>query len=173
MKKQKRGAKFLSTILIGIFTCLLIGIASFLLVFALPSESDYRERSAATAQFLEQYPAQAPDFLHINEPCIDGDTHCFRVIREDTRNNQSVLKIDGQIQADFSLFPMNTGFYGELQLDDFASGLHLIELEIQDTDGRIVQHAWTVRTESDSLSPPPTLAVPPTYVTAIPAEDDE
>ena len=172
MEKQKRGAKFGTYIIIGIFTCLLIGIGSFLLVFALPSESDYRERSEATAQFLEQYPAQAPDFLHINRDCLDGVEHCFRVIVEDTTNTSFTLKIDGQVQDDFAPMPMNTGFYGALNLEDFAPGLHLVELQIQDSNGRILQHAWTVRTESDSLSPPPTLAVPPTYVTAIPDDDE-
>ena len=172
MKKQKRGAKFLSYIIIGIFTCLLIGIGSFILVFALPSESDYRERSEATAQFLEQYPAQIPDFIRINQDCIDGADHCFRVLLEDTANTQFLVKIDGQVQEDFHLTAINTGVYADLNFDEFAPGLHLIELQIQDANGRILQHAWTVRTASDSLSPPPTLAVPPTYVTAIPDEDE-
>lgn len=173
MKKQKRSQNFLTYIIIGIFTCVLIGIGSLLLIIALPSESDYDNLSEATAQFLEQYPAQSPDFIRINEDCLDGVDYCFRIIREDTTSNQLILKIDGQVQDDFNPIPMNTGFYGVLNLEDFASGLHLIELQIQDNDGRIVQHAWTIRIESDSISPPATLAVPPTYVTAIPDEDEE
>lgn len=172
MKKQKRSQKFLSYIIIGIFTCVLIGLGSLLLIVALPSESDYDNLSEATAQFLEQYPAQAPDFIRIDEDCLDEGEHCFRIIREDTTDNQLILKIDGQIQDDFILIPINTGLYGALNLEDFSSGLHLIEIQIQDDNGRIIQHAWTIRKVSESISAPPTLAVPPTYVTAIPNSDE-
>lgn len=172
MKKQKRSQIFLTYIIIGILTCILIGIGSLLLIVALPSESDYDKLSEATAQFLEQYPAQAPDFIRINEDCLDGVDYCFRVIREDTTENQIILKIDGQIQDDFRPIPMNTGLYGALNLENFTSGLHLIEIQIQDNDGHIVQHSWTIRIESENVSAPPTLAVPPTYVTAIPDMDE-
>jgi|GEM_PF-6926402 len=179
MKKQKRSQKFVTYIVIGIFTCLLIAIASLLIAMVLPSESSYRETSQATAQFLEQYPAAQPSFIRVDENCNERSEHCFWIMADllpgSTDANHVVrvarslvVTIDGQFQADYRPVQVESYLYGDVALEAFGSGLHLIEVQIQDEDGRIYTHAWTVRTEDGDVSAPPTLAVPPTYSTAVP-----
>lgn len=180
MKKQKRAQKFVTYIIAGIFTCLLIALGTLLLAMVLPSQANYEAESLATAQFLEQYPIQSPSFIRVNDNCYTDTLHCFWLVPDfligQTSNPQEmsqrgtslIVRINGAIQANFRPTLVDSYLYGDLNLADFGSGLHLIDIQIQDKDGRIHQHTWSERIDVGEVAPPPTLAVPPTYSTSVP-----
>lgn len=183
MQKQKRSQKIVTYIISGIFTCILIALGSLLLAIVLPSQADYDAESQATAQYLEQYPAFSPAFIRVNDTCDSVDEHCFWILPDtiigqvdnpsamSQRGMSLILRINGRVQPNFRPILIDSSLYGALNLAEFGSGLHLIDIQIEDKDGRIHQHTWSARIDVGEVAPPPTLAVPPTYSTAIPSNE--
>ncbi|GAB5493663.1 MAG: hypothetical protein Phog2KO_38780 [Phototrophicaceae bacterium] len=181
MAKRKRSEKFVTYIITGIFTCILIALGSLLLAIALPVQANYETHYLATAQYLDQHPAQTPNFIRINEDCDADSLHCFWIFPDELTSQHSnpqnfisslTLRINGSIQENVTSALIDSAFYIDLDLAEFGTGLHLIEIQIQDSNGHIHQHTWSAGIDGEELSPPPTLAVPPTYSTAIPTTDD-
>ncbi|MEO1290052.1 MAG: hypothetical protein AAFV93_20045, partial [Chloroflexota bacterium] len=167
----------------GIMACVVIAMGSLLVMFALPTESNYAT-SQATAQYLEQNTIVSPAFIRVNQDCRDGAEHCFWIVPEIIadaddlygdmyrQSETLVIMIDGDITQALSPVLFGANLYVDLELNRFGAGLHLIEVQISDEDGRIYRHMWAERSETGVIEAPATLAVPPTYATAIPDEND-
>lgn len=180
MTKRKRSEKFATYLVTGVFACILIALGSLLITMTLPAQANYDTQSLATAQHLEQHPAQVPAFIRVNENCESETLQCFWIVPYDI-NGQSInpqdyqsltIRINGHIQTDSLPTLIDSALYVDLDLAEFGSGLHLIDINIQDNNGLIHQHTWSVRIDVGETAPPPTLAVPPTYSTAIPITDN-
>lgn len=183
MAKQKRSQKVVTSVIIGLMACIVIALASLMVMFALPTESNYAS-SQATAQVLEQLQPIPPPFIRVNQECRDGALHCFWIVPDIIadaddltgdmyrQSDTLIIKVNGDIRQDLSPTLFGAHLYVDLDLSRFGAGLHLIEVQISDEDGRIYQHAWADRSAEGTVDAPPTLAVPPTYATTIPDESD-
>lgn len=194
-EKQKNSPKFVMYFILGLCTIMLIAMGSLFLAFALPSADDYRQASQATAQFLNQNPAQAPNFIQTDSTCMNDEAHCFWILPEalvgaatqqDARllATSIVVTIDGIVQQGYQPQLVESALYNSLQqqvsqseltipriygnLTLESAGLHLIEVRLQDKDARSHYHAWAIQSDGEVLSIPATLAIPPTYSTAVP-----
>src|SRR5690606_24120806 len=135
--------------------------------------------SHATAEYLEEYALQAPPFIQVDYDCLNNAAHCFRLMPEilvhnafdatamQRRIRTLYLRIDGEVRLDFNVQMDGAQIYGEIPLYALGSGLHLIEVEVQDKDKRFYRHQWVIRI-GNGIAAPATQALPPTMVTATP-----
>ncbi|MEL6406312.1 MAG: hypothetical protein AAFR81_18225 [Chloroflexota bacterium] len=175
-KRKRESTKHLRMV-IGMLASTLLAIAMLLLSRAMPTHSDYDTDALATAQWLANAPQADPAFLqvHTDEHCASGDTHCFYILpdaiaptiaREDIT---FTLRIDGHLTTD--IHPELTDdnrLYTALPTDSLSAGLHLVEIDIRTANSNTYRHTWAINHHTGEVSAPPTLAVPPTYVTAVP-----